>query len=88
MYVKPMKWYDCASSGGVNGLNLLHLSFDYHSESDPDVIFFKLTHIQVLIKKMHEARFKCFVLFKSRECFLSFFGILFRYSYNKIFWGP
>lgn len=70
-----MKWYDCANSGSVNRLDLL--CFDHHSESDLEVIFFKHTHIQVLIINMHKARFKWFVLYKSRGCFLSF-DILFR----------
>ena len=53
------------------GLDLLHLCFDHRSESDQGVVFdknvifstilfkmlpfFKLTDIQVLIKKIHEA---------------------------------
>jgi len=32
---------DCASIRGVDGLGLLHLCFDHHSESDPDVVFDK-----------------------------------------------
>ncbi len=60
--------------------------FDHHSESDPDVVFYKntifsaycskccffheLTHIQVLIKKMYEAKIIIIFILLLRLCSL------------------
>ncbi len=80
------------------GVDRLHLHFDYHSESIHSlfqlfvqnfVYFFifllmKLTHIQVFIKKMHEARIYIFFIYKQTLFFLLMF-CMFRYSYNKIY---
>jgi len=85
---------DCANFRGVDGL-----CFDYHSVSLSffdfisflfKMFFMKLTHIQVLIKKIHEARIKCFfeVVVLKAEALFCLLYYMFKYSYNKIFWGP
>ncbi len=48
------------------------------------LFFMKLTHIQVFIKRMHEARIKCFCLQADTPFFLLMF-CMFRYSHNKIY---
>ncbi len=55
--------YDCAGFGGVDGSNLLHLCFDHHSESNPEVVFYKNTIFlafcskKMCFLKMHGASF-------------------------------
>ncbi len=53
---------DCASFGGVDWSNLLHLCFDHHTEYDPDVVFDKkkdfLSFLLKIEKRMLEARMK------------------------------
>ncbi len=70
--------YDCASFGGVDGSDLLHLCFDHRPESDPDTDLYKnvrfllrmfLFFMKLTFVWMHEASVILFFLLQ-RLCTL------------------
>ncbi len=81
----------------TDGSHLQHLCFDNITEYDPDVVFdknviftafcskccffMKPTYVQVLINRF-------FFCLKVEGLIFILMYCMFRYSYNKIFWGP